>query len=214
MKINIGLADDHQLFLRSLSMLIDSIPEFDIVIEALNGKELITKLATAETLPDIILIDVNMPLMDGVQTVMHINSTYPTIKMIALSMKSDDLTIINMLKAGSCSYLLKDIHPDELERALYQVYSKGYYNGDSANINYRRLIKHSQNDVAFNLSEKEKIFLKLACSDLTYKHIALEMKMAERTIDGYREALFQKLNVQSRVGMALEAIRRNLVSLE
>src|SRR3954466_10518393 len=212
MKINIGIVDDHQLFLKSLSVLIESFPTFKIVLDALNGEGLLNKLATAETLPDILLLDVNMPVMDGANTATIISSKYPEIKMIALSMKDDDVSVIEMIKAGCCAYLLKDIHPDELEKALNEVYTKGYYNADVSNINYRRLIlKTNEQEIVF--TERERTFLKLACSDLTYKQIAMQMHLSERTIDGYREALFQKMNVQSRTGMALEALRRNLVSL-
>jgi len=212
MKINIGIVDDHQLFLKSLSVLIESFPTFKIVLDALNGEGLLNKLQSAETLPDILLLDVNMPVMDGASTAMVISSRYPQIKMVALSMKDDDVSVIKMIKAGCCAYLLKDIHPDELEKALTEVYTKGYYNADISNINYRRLIlKTKEEEIVF--SDREKAFLKLACSDLTYKQIATQMHLSERTIDGYREACFEKLNVQSRTGMALEALRRNLVSL-
>jgi DNA-binding NarL/FixJ family response regulator len=212
MKINIGIVDDHQLFLKSLSVLIESFPTFKIILDALNGEGLLNKLATAETLPDILLLDVNMPVMDGANTATIISSKYPQIKMIALSMKDDDVSVIKMIKAGCCAYLLKDIHPDELEKALNEVYTKGYYNADISNINYRRLIlKTKEDEIIF--TDRERAFLKLACTDFTYKQIAIQMHLSERTIDGYREALFQKLNVQSRTGMALEALRRNLVSL-
>lgn len=213
MKITIGITDDHQLFLKSLSILINSFPSFHIILDALNGEHLLQKLSSNKVLPDILLIDVNMPVMDGVKTAQQVAQKYPLVKMVALSMKDDDTTIINMIKAGCCAYLLKDIHPDELEKALLQVYHKGYYNADASNLNYRRLIIKANEEAAFSITEKEKQFLHLACSDLTYKQIAAQMNVSERTVDGYRENLFQKLNVQSRVGMALEAIRRNIVSL-
>jgi DNA-binding NarL/FixJ family response regulator len=184
-----------------------------VVAEALNGEQLLQKLAAMPSLPDIALVDVNMPVMDGITTVRRVSRDYPQVKTIALSMKDDDYTIINMLKAGCCSYLLKDIHPDELEKALTEVAAKGYYNADAANINFRRFISRPGNHLSLHFSEKELTFLQLACSDRTYKQIASEMHLSERTIDGYRESLFEKLNVQSRVGMALEAIRRNLVTI-
>ncbi len=212
MKVKIGVVDDHQLFLKSLSILIDTFPSFEIILDALNGESLLRKLQSIKELPDILLLDVNMPVMDGAKTATEISVKYPAIKLVALSMKDDDTTVINMIKAGCCAYLLKDIHPDELEKALNEIYAKGYYNADVSNINYRRLIiKTNEEKVLF--FEKEMIFLKLACSDKTYKQISSEMNLAERTIDGYRESLFQKLKVQSRVGMVLEALRQNLVSL-
>ncbi len=211
--ITLAIADDHQLFLKSLSILIASFNEFTIVADALNGKDLLDKIKALQEQPDIVLLDVNMPVMDGVQTAQHLLEEYPLIKVVALSMKDDDNTIISMLKAGACAYLLKDIHPDELEKALLEIASKGYYNADNLNMHYRRMLVKQNTEKPLTLSEKEKTFLRLACSDLTYKQIAAQMHLSERTIDGYREALFEKLNVQSRTGMALEAIRRNVVSL-
>jgi DNA-binding NarL/FixJ family response regulator len=211
--IKIGIVDDHQLFLKSLGLLITSIGQYDIVVEALNGKDLIKKLEISKTIPDILFIDVTMPVMDGPSTAAHINKYFPTIKAVALSMKDDDTTIIRMLRAGCCAYLLKDIHPDELERALLEIHSKGFYNADAFNVNYRRLILKANENEALSITARETEFLKLACSDLTYKEVAAQMFLSERTIDGYRESLFLKLNVKSRVGMALEAIRRNIVSL-
>jgi DNA-binding NarL/FixJ family response regulator len=212
MKIKIGIADDHQLFLKSLSILINSFPSFEIVLDALNGESLLKKLEAAKDHPDILLLDVNMPIMDGAKTAAAISAKYPAIKLVALSMKDDDTSVINMIKSGCCAYLLKDIHPNELEKALNEIYIKGYYNADISNINYRRLIRKTNEEPVF-FSEKERTFLKLACSDKTYKQISSEMNLAERTIDGYRESLFEKLNVQSRVGMVLEALRRDLVTL-
>jgi DNA-binding NarL/FixJ family response regulator len=213
MKITLGIADDHQLFLKSLSLLISSLEDFNIVVEAMNGKDLIEKLEMKKIEPDIILLDVNMPVMDGKQTAEYLSQKFPAVKLVALSMKDDDATIISMIKAGCCSYLLKDIHPEELNKALHEIHKKGYYNSDAANINYRRLLQHQEKQNELQLTDKEKQFLQFACSDATYKQIASEMHVSERTVDGYRENLFKKLNVQSRTGMALEAIRRNLVNL-
>jgi DNA-binding NarL/FixJ family response regulator len=213
MKITIGIADDHRLFLKSLSALIDSFSSFQIIVEALNGSDLIRQLSLNTGIPDLLLIDVDMPEMNGQETVMEVSTRWPSVKCIALSMKNDDRTIISMLKAGCCAYLLKDIDPHDLEKALHEVHTKGYYNADASNLNYRRFILKSKEEEKLQLNDREILFLQLACSDRTYKQIASEMNLSERTIDGYRETVFQKFNVQSRVGMALEAIRRNLVEL-
>jgi len=212
MEITIGLADDQQLFMQSLSLLVDSFPSFRVSVNALNGQLLLQQLAIMSSPPEIILLDVNMPVMDGIATARAIGQSYPLIKTVALSMKDDDTTIISMLKAGCCSYLLKDIHPTELEKALQEISTKGYYNADVYNVNHRRLMV-TQKEADPHITEKERIFLRLACSDRTYKQVAAEMHLSERTIDGYRESLFAKFNVQSRVGMAMEAIRRNLVTI-
>lgn len=211
MKITIGIADDQLLFLRSLSNLINTFENFDVVAEALNGQVLINQVSILEEVPDIILIDVRMPVMDGPATVSKLSVDYPGIKTVALSMKEDDHSILSMLRAGCSAYLLKDLHPIELEKALREVYETGYYNSDSFSMHYRRLLKRQDNE-DIKLTDRERVFLKLACSDFTYKQIASKMFLSEKTIDGYREALFQKLKVKSRVGMALEALRLDLVS--
>jgi DNA-binding NarL/FixJ family response regulator len=211
MKIPIGVVDDHQLFLKSLSLMLKSFKVYDVVVEALNGRELQDKLQQSKEIPSIMLIDVNMPEMNGMETAKWMTANYPETKLVALSMNDTDTIIIDMIKAGCCAYLLKETHPDELEKALNEIHTKGYYNADASNINFRRLLQSEKE--AIHLNEKEKQFLQHACSDLTYREIAALMFLSERTIDGYREALFGKLKVQSRVGLAMEAIRRGLVTL-
>lgn len=214
MKTSVGIVDDDKLFTRSLCALIDTFPSFEATIYALNGDDLLRKLELTTPPPDILLVDVNMKVMGGVATASAISQKYPTIKMAALSMKDDDTTIISMIKAGCCAYLVKDISAEELERALLEISTKGHYNGDRYNVNCRRLITQEQHLSESKVSEREHQFLHLACSDKTYKQIASEMHLSERTIDGYRESLFGKFNVQSRVGMILEALRRELIRLE
>jgi DNA-binding NarL/FixJ family response regulator len=211
MRITIGVVDDQRLFMNGLSALIDTFPSFSVTLEALNGEDLLAQLGKSATWPDILLIDVNMPLLDGPRTAQQVMERYPVIKTSALSMKDDDATIIRMIKAGCCAYLLKDISPAELERALLEIHEKGFYNADQSNLRARRLLQYQETEP--KLTEKEKHFVQLACSDLTYKQIASEMYLSERTIDGYRESVFKKLHVESRVGMVLEAIKRQLVSL-
>lgn len=212
MKTKIGIVDDHQLFLKSLGLLLQTFGKYEVIVEGLNGEDLQYKMKNIEFVPDIMLVDVNMPVMNGTETIKWLKKDYPEMKLVALSVNNSDKAIIDMIKAGCCAYLLKDTHPNELEKALEEIDGKGHYNGDISNINFRRLLQYEQNKI--NLSERERVFLQYACSDLTYKQIADRMFLSERTIDGYRENLFQKLNVESRVGMVLEAIRKELVNLD
>jgi DNA-binding NarL/FixJ family response regulator len=152
-----------------------------------------------------------MPVMGGIETAEWIARRYPKIKLVALSQNDGEKAIIGMIKAGCCAYLLKDTHPDELEKALNEIYEKGYYNTDAGNISLMRYLQLEKEAPSF--TDKEKIFLQLACSEMTYKQIADKMNLSERTIDGYRESLFEKFNVQTRIGLVLEAIRKGFVTL-
>jgi DNA-binding NarL/FixJ family response regulator len=157
-----------------------------------------------------VLVDVEMEEMDGREVVGHITAGYPLVRQIALSMRDDEASIIAMLRAGCCAYLMKGIDPDDLEKALIEVHKTGYYNADGLNIHYRRLVD-KQPGIQLNVRELD--FLQRACGDRTYKQIASDMNLSERTIDGYRESLFGKFKVQSRVGMVLEGIRHRFVKL-
>ena len=142
-------------------------------------KDLEEKLQIPGRVPDIMIIDVNMPVMDGIETTEWLYTAYPTIKLIALSMNDKDQSIIKMFKAGCCAYLLKDVHPFELEKALLEVTEKGFYNADVGNINFRKLLLkgHEKQDIILTSIELQ--ILKYACSELTYKQIAAKMNLSE-----------------------------------
>lgn len=213
MKIKVGIVDDHQLFVKSLTLLLETSGQFEVTVTASNGLVLQQMLGPKTILPDIMLIDVDMPKMNGYETARWLEKTYPIIKLVALSMNQNDYAVIEMIKAGCCAYLLKDTSPVEFEKALAEIHSKGYYNGDACNINYRRLILKGQEADSLKFSEKELEFIRFACSEMTYKEIAVKMAISERSVDSIREQLFGKLNIQSRVGLCLEAIRRNIVTV-
>ncbi len=213
MKINIGLVDDHQLFLKSLCLLISKLPDFDVVVDAIHGKELQEKFQAGALLPDIMLIDEDMPVMDGTKTARWLHQTHPSMRLVALSMNNNEQTIIEMIKAGCCSYLLKDTHPDELEHALREIHSKNFYNSDINKSNLSEILIGKQHGSTIHVGERELKFLHHATDDITYKQIAQLMDVSERTVDGYRESLFVKFQVQSRTGMVIEAIRRGMVKI-
>lgn len=122
--------------------MLETLQNFEVVVEALNGQDLQRKLEGKKELPDLMLIDVNMPVMDGIETAAWLNVKHPSVKLIALSMNDKETAIIKMFKAGCCAYLLKDVHPAVLEKALHEVYTKGYYNSDAAQLNPGNFLKN------------------------------------------------------------------------
>lgn len=210
MKYEIGIADDHQLFSKSLSLMLESFSHFTVTVDVTSGEELQRRLPQMPRQPDIILLDVNMPGMSGIECAAWLAEQYPAIKVAALTINDTDMAVLAMIRAGCCSYLLKNTHPNELERALTSIAEKGYYNSDHT-INFKKLLRSSENYAG--LTDLERQFLQYACSDFTYRQIAMLMKLPARTIETYRMNVFQKLQMQSRTGMAMEAIRRGLVEL-
>lgn len=211
-KIRVGVVDDHQLFTTSLTLLINGFLRFEVVVEASHGKDLQKKIAHVKPLPDIFLIDVNMPIMDGQATAHWLVEKYPQIKLVALSMNDQEESIIQMFRAGCCAYLFKDMHPKELERALDQVHARGYYSPENGAIDFQQLFQNSVREEP-EFTQREREFLKLCCSELTYKEIARKMDISEHTVDGYREILFRKLNVTSRTSMVLKALRKKIIKV-
>lgn len=210
MNHSIIIVDDHNLFAQSLKGLIASFQDFEVVNIFKNGQELIDYLSPAKALPDIILLDVRMPVMNGIETMEWIRENMPEQKVLALTMEHDEETIIKMIKLGCRGYLLKDIEPDEFLHALNCVNESGYFLNEESSVASCSSNKDKEVD---KLSQREREFLNLACSELTYKQVADEMNLSPKTIDGYRENLFNKLQVRSRVGLVLFAVKNNMVRI-
>lgn len=216
--VSIAIVDDHKLFRKGLISLINIAGhQFTIAFEADNGIDLQEKLKKGPE-PDIILLDINMPQMDGYDTLRWLNENYPLIRVLVVSMIEKDETIVKMLRLGVKGYLSKDVEPKELGEALHAVMHKGYYYTDFITGKLVHSIQlgseapaNPANLPQINVREME--FLKLACSELTYNEIAARMFLSPKTIDGYRNALFEKLNVKSRVGLALFAVKNGYVQL-
>lgn len=212
------LVDDHVLLRNGLASLIGSFGRFDVLFEASDGKDLIRQLKTSR-LPEIVLLDIGMPEMDGYETACYLRRHYPEIKVLALTMSDMDSSIVRMLKNGAKGYILKDIDAAGLEHALDSVLDKGYYYSETVTERLIDTINNSDEpDRRFRdllmLNERELEFMKLVCTEWTYKEIADRMYLSPRTIDGYRDALFEKLNIKTRVGLAMYAVRNGIVQLE
>lgn len=157
MKIRIGLVDDHQLFRKSVSMMLHSLG-YEVTVDASHGKELQEKFSTLTSIPDIMLIDVEMPVMNGMETARWLKQSHPSIRLVALSMNDKEHTIMGMVRVGCCSYLLKDTAPDVLDHALREVYYKNYYNSELSNSNLGKLILENQSEFALTFQIKNSSF--------------------------------------------------------
>lgn len=212
----IVLVDDHVLLRNGLAELVKSLGH-TVLFEAGNGKDFISKL-DAKQLPEIVLLDINMPEMDGYETAQWIKTNHHDIKVLALSMYDNETSIIRMLKCGAKGYILKDAEPAELRAAIEAVMSKGFYYSDLVSGKLMHAINKMEDDGGdlkslVPLNDRETDFLKYSCTELTYKEIADKMFVSPRTIDGYRDALFEKLHVKTRVGLVMYAIRNGIVNV-
>ena len=212
----VSLVDDHSLLRNSLASLINGFEDYEVLFEADNGKHFIEQLPK-HTKPDIVLLDITMPEMNGFETAAWIKQNLPTAKVLVLSMMDNDTAIINMLKAGARGYLLKDSKPAVLKNALDEVRDKSFYMNELVSnkmLNYVIDVEHKNDtDIISQLSHNEMTFLKMACTEMSYKQIAAEMQLSSRTVEGYRDDLFKKLNVISRIGLVIFSIKNGLYKI-
>jgi DNA-binding NarL/FixJ family response regulator len=211
-KIKVIIADDHPIFRKGLSDVLNSAPDIKVTGEAQNGEEAIALISKGVSC-DILLLDVNMPVLNGIQTMTKLNRLGFTLPVLILSMDENQANIIHLLKLGVRGYVLKDIPPDELLNSVREVMSNRYILNGVLSPKLSQALenqKNFHNSIFRQLSERELEFLRLAPSDLAYHEIATTMNVATRTVDFYRDSLFSKLNVKSRIGLALFAIKWGL----
>ncbi|WP_310991752.1 response regulator transcription factor [Aequorivita marina] len=207
------IVDDHSLFASSLERLINTFANFKVLYHSKNGEELQKMIAKSDKTPDIILLDINMPVMDGFETAEWLTENHPEIKTLALSMEDDEQTILKMLRKGTKGYLLKDIHPEILNKALLELMDRGYYHSEKVSETLLHALNPDNPVNNLNFKDNELTFMKLACSEMTYKEIADIMNLSPKTIDGYRQDLFKRLNIKNRVGLVMFALKNNLMKL-
>lgn len=210
----IGLVDDHRLIRDTLATAI-TVLGHTVILQASNGIEL-EEVITRHPLPDIILLDINMPIKDGYATAQWLKENYPAVSVIAVSGHDDDLAIIRMLRIGAKGFLNKNTSPEQILVAINDVMNKGFYHSDlTSNPVLQRILLRNPTGGHINqllqITNREEEFLKLCCSDTPYKEIAAIMKVSTRTVDSYRESVFQKLQVKSRSGMVTFAFKHRLV---
>jgi len=213
--IRVALADDHILLRSALASLIDSFGDCKVIHQSNNGKELLDWFKNG-LVPDVAILDLNMPEMDGYETARLIQNKFPAVNVLMLTMYDSELSLIRLLQAGVRGFLKKDIHPSELKFAIHSVMNAGYYYSNHTAGKLANLFRSSDEKKNFlqnlMLTEQELQFLKLACSDLTYKEVAQKMNLNPRSVDNLRDQLFTKLDVKSRVGLAMVAIKNGVVT--
>jgi len=216
--IHIALVDDHSLFRSGIANLLSEFKDLHISFEASNGRELQQLLPSHSTI-DVILMDINMPGLDGYATTAWVKEFYPRIRVLALSMFDDDSAIIKMIRAGAGGYILKESQPTELYRAISEIKERGYYTNELVSGRLIRSFQQKDRMVKMDgpaesmFTPKELEFLQLCASELTYREIAAQMNISHRTVDNYREAIFEKIDVKTRVGIVIFGIRNQLIKI-
>jgi DNA-binding NarL/FixJ family response regulator len=210
MNHSIAIVDDHILIAKALTGIIENFKQFEVLYESENGALLIEKLKIKNNIPDIVLLDISMPVMDGFETAAWLKQHYPQILVVALSMQDDEKSLIKMVKAGVKGYLLKNIHPAELEKALLTLIKNGTCFPDwAASKVLLSLGKEETVVVSISFTEREKEFLQYTITEMSYKEIAEKMFCSPRTVESYRDSLFEKLDLKSRVGLAVFALKND-----
>lgn len=214
-KTTIALVDDHTLVREGLEGVINGFTNYKVTLKARNGSDLIEQLKP-ENLPDLILLDLNMPVMNGSETAYWLKMNHPEVRVVILSMFDSELMLIRLLRLGIKAFIKKDVHPGELECALDKVMKEEYYYSES--IPGQEALPEDtrpskQVTQPLSLSENELAFLKWSATDLTYKEIAKEMNVSESTVSNYWESLRHKLSVKNRVGLAMYAVKNGIVTI-
>jgi DNA-binding NarL/FixJ family response regulator len=215
-KIKLAIADDHKIFRNGLKATLEDCENFDLVLEASNGKQLTAMLT--DVTPDVILMDIKMPEMDGIQTTAFVKQKYKHIKVLALSMFNEDKYIVDMMKAGASGYLLKNAEPEEIIEAISTVYHKDYYFNEHLSITLiKQLAGNNQpGNVAQSLAdfnEREIEVLRLVCQEYSNQEIADKICLSIRTVEGYRARLFEKTRSKNLVGLVIFAIKTGIINV-
>lgn len=213
-KIKYAIADDHKIFRRGIIATLADTPELKLVLEAENGKELLNGLSKNK--PDVILLDLKMPEMDGIEAAQQIRKTDDDVKIIVISMYDDDKYVIHLMEIGANGYLLKNAEPEEIKTAIFSAYENGYYFNDFMNRALLKKITHkAQIKPVFNknveLTSREIEVLKLICQELTANEIANQIFLSPRTVEGIRTKLLEKIGVKNTAGLVMYAVKNKIV---
>ena len=211
--IKVAIADDHQIFRKGVILSLRPFTNIKFVLEAENGNELLTNMPVAE--PDVVLMDLRMPLKDGIETTKLLSKQYPHVNVIVLSMYEDERFVYHLMENGAHGYLLKNAEPQEIRRAIMEVHEKGYYLNNFVN---RILLKrtHKQYVVPsinseITLTDREKDVLKFICMEFTAQEIAQKMEISPRTVEAIKDRLMERFGSKNTAGLVFFAVKNNLV---
>ena len=206
---NVVIVEDHTLLSQAIAGVVDGFEEFKVLYLCKNGSELVEKFKFQNNIPHLVLMDVNMPIMNGIETTKWLKDNYPNVNVLALTVEEDENTILKMIRAGAKGYLLKDVDKKTLEIALHKIMETGYYHSSYvSNVLANSFI--SKIDAERILKDVEIDLLKYICTEMTYKEIAEKMSISPKTIDGYRDNLFNKLGAKNRIGLVMYAIKHKI----
>ncbi len=208
--IRVALADDHTMFRKGIIEILRMSNRFEVVTDAAHGRELVDKLAQLPTPPQVCLLDVNMPYMDGYKTIAMLRLIYPKMKFLTLSMYDHEFAIIKMLRHGANGYLLKEEDPEVLMNAIEYIVDHDFYHSELTN-RHLDALRTGEDYRRIKLTPNEKQFLELCCTELIYKEIAQQMGLSVRTIESYRDDMFNRLGVTTRTGLVIFALKNGLV---
>jgi DNA-binding NarL/FixJ family response regulator len=213
-KIRIAIADDYKIFREGLKVGLSADDNLEVMLEADNGEELLKGLESG--IPDVIIMDLKMPIMDGMEATKVVRKKYPEVKVLVVSMYEDDKFIIHLMENGANGYLLKNAEPDEIRRSIYAVHENGYYFNDLVNkALLKKLVLKNNLKPSFNqnveLSEREQEVLKLICEEKTASEIAKEIYLSPRSVEGIRQRLIEKVGVRNSAGLVMFAVKSGIV---
>lgn len=216
-QINLAIADDHKIFREGLKAILEDQPSFSIVAEAGNGQELIDLLP--EKKPEVVLMDIKMPVMDGMEATARIHEQFPEVKVLALSMYHEDKYIVDMMKAGASGYILKNAEPGEIIEAVTTVYAREFYFNERLSVTLvkqlvgvRPGVREDHQEMV-DLNERETEILRLICQEYTNIEIADKLFLSVRTVEGYRTRLFEKIGSRNIAGLVIFAIKRGIITI-
>ncbi|MBK6369449.1 MAG: response regulator transcription factor [Flavobacteriales bacterium] len=217
-KHSVALIDDHHLMRSGLVNMINGMGDYEVVQEFANGKEFVDALRTT-TAPAIAIVDLNMPVMDGYETITWLTTHAPTVLPLALTFDASDDAMVRAVRVGARGFVLKSARPQTLRIALDSLMLTGYYYTESShelltrNPEMKTRQEREREGVLANITPREMTFLLLVCSEeeYTYEQIAAHMDVHRRTVDNFRIALFDKFNIKSKTGLVLFALRWGLI---